>query len=90
MSLREIAEIANQRRDRGTLDLGQVGVPRVEDHDDARFLAAIPGTVLVRVVEYDDTARLPVMQLAADIQRAVVGNRCSGRCPTSRVFVTPR
>ncbi len=72
--LSEVAQIADERSDRRAFDFSKAWVPRVEDHDDTRFLAAIPGPVLVGVIEHDDPTRLPPVNLAADFERTVLGN----------------
>ena len=64
---------------RRAFGLGHVRVPDVEDQDDTRLLAAVPGFVLVRVVEHDDPPFLPLVQFAADTFSAHCSGTISGR-----------
>ncbi len=64
----------DEHRDGFTLRRRQVRVPDVDDQHDARARAAVPGLVLVGVVEYDRVAFAPFVLLAADDERAVLRN----------------
>src|SRR6202022_2130259 len=55
----EITDVADEKRNRHALGLAQVRAPDVEDQHDARPVAAIPGLVLIRVVEHDDPTFAP-------------------------------
>ena len=61
-------------RDRIALRRREMRIPHVDDQHDARPRAAVPGLVLVGVVEHDRLALAPGARLAADHQRAVLGN----------------
>ena len=52
----------------------EMRIPDVNDQDDARTLAAVPGFVLISVVERNGLALAPFVPLAADDERAVLGD----------------
>ncbi len=63
-----------QRIDELALGVGQERIPDIENKDDAKFVAIIPGFMLEGVVEYDNFTGVPLPLFESDSDAAVVGN----------------
>jgi hypothetical protein len=70
--------LAPQRRlhdgKRAHLDVGEAGMPKVDDEGDAPRIGAIPDLVFERVLEREASALLPFARLGLHAHGAIAGN----------------
>ena len=67
----EVADPLDQDGHGLTFDFGQMGVPDIEQHDDARAVTAIPRFMFERIVEREALAFAPGPFFTADADRTV-------------------
>src|SRR6185503_5974927 len=70
----EAVDGVENRRDSGPLVLTELGPPDIEQQNDPRFAAVVPGLMLDAVVEDQQLAFVPGPRLVADAQPAAVGH----------------
>src|SRR6266480_441737 len=67
----EVSDALNEGAERCCLDLAEVGIPNVDYQYDTHFAAAVPGLMLVGIVEGHESTLLPNVNLAPHLQGAV-------------------